>query len=131
MTWKKLFRQFTEEIKPEIRMQVLRAIGNPATKIGHSWENCLYAVALAAARGEPLESVWASYKSVAKALGLRVDQVQAGVFVWDSDRNGKACRRFRERIATFVKKKEQEALIREIEGIEAPAPLREHEMAVV
>lgn len=132
MTWGELFEQFTQRIKAEVRLQVLQAVSNPNITIGHSWRDCLYAVA-ATAVGQSLGNLTSNPSKVAAALGLQRWEVCEGMSLWDSRDEGteEARREFRERVAEFVRQEEQKALIREISNIQTPESAPKPQSALV
>ena len=95
-----LYTMFTTLEPEDRRMAVLRAIVDQGMKIGHSWEDCLFAVA-ARATNPSIQSV--NSEIAARVLGVPLKWVEDGVRVWDGRRLDKLVKKeFMERIRVYI-----------------------------
>ena len=109
-SWDALYTMFTTLEPEDRRMAVLRTIADQRTVIGHTWSNCLFAVATRAANPS-IKSV--KIEIAARALGIPTKWVEEGIDLWDGpvDRSKSSLRNpdepakkeFRERIHAHLK----------------------------
>ncbi len=110
-SWDTLYTMFTTLEPEDRRMAVLQAIADPSTTIGHSWDDCLFAVAARAANNS-IKSV-NNFEVAAEALGIPAIWVDDGISLWDGRKKDlrnpdkSAKKQFRERIRAHLKRVEK------------------------